>query len=257
MNKLPGAVTIPALAVFSVLATGCQTTPSYDEIVGDGPLRLSQKPAAVMHRFLALQNGGSLAIDVPDGQMYFNYCPEMQCEVGAWNRAAVEDCNQRFGGPCKLIATGQDIVWRGPIAVAGKPVDQDGGSHLKAKVDRIGAKISPARYRLTLGWGGAPGDWVDGEIDFEAKGDGLSYVASFTDGVKCDGGVRVAKDRHDHPPTALPSGKTKGRCVAALYAGFDLQYDGAFEALGPGHGVIQAKGDKRRTLEIIYDAGFD
>lgn len=257
MNKLRGAITILIVAGFGALVSGCQTTPAYSEIVGAGPLRLSPKQAALTQRFLALQNGGGLAINVASGRMYFNYCPEMQCEVGPWDRAAVQDCAQRFGSPCKLMATGRDIVWRGPITVAGKPFDHERGGHLKAKVRKLDEKVFPARYRLTLGWGATPGDWIDGEIGFESKQDGLSYSASFTDGVKCDGDVQVAADRHDHPPTTLPSGKTKGLCVAALYAGFKFPYEGALEALGPEHGVIQAQGNKRRTVEIIYDANLN
>lgn len=115
---------LAAVLLGGAILAGCQTTRNYDDLVGSGRLDLNRSQGQALERYLALSNGSNFAIDVTDGQLFWNYCADVQCASGDWKRVAVEDCERRFGGPCKLVAQGKEIVWRGPIFVDGAPFKQ-------------------------------------------------------------------------------------------------------------------------------------
>lgn len=234
----------------SFLVSGCQTTRSYDELVGSGPLNLSTNQGASLEKYLALINGSNLAINVTSGQMFWNYCPDVQCASGDWKRVAVRDCESHFGGTCKLVASGKDIVWRGPVSINGVAFANKTPAAAESPPTSIDG--IPALYRMKIGWGVSPGNWVDGKINLTRSPNTIAYKATFTDGVVCDGDVEISPQRHDVPATAPPSGRTIGTCLAQRNDKFRFEFEGPFETFGPNSGVILGRGDGRVQIEITY-----
>ena len=101
------------------LIAGCVTTQSYDQLVGQGRVDLSERTWASYKRYTALPNPGAFAINPANGRTRGNYCSEVQCNVGDWKRTAVDRCTAQTGSQCKLFANDKKIIWRGPVYVLG------------------------------------------------------------------------------------------------------------------------------------------
>lgn len=239
---------IAAVIMGGAVLASCQTTQRYADLVGNGRLDLNARQGETLERYLALSNAGNFAIDVTDGQMFWNFCPEIQCASGDWKRAAVQDCEQRLGGPCKLVAQGKDIVWRGPIFVDGQPFRQ---AAAKTTVT-VPSEGEPAQYRIKYGLRGTPGAWIDGRIVRRWTNEGIAYDLRFTDGLVCKGDVTLAGRRNDVPVGTPESGRTVGSCQSEIATSFRFDYKGPYETFGPDSGIIVGRDNQQLFIDVAF-----
>jgi len=112
---------VAALTVLLFVA-GCQTT---NKTAGQGPLQLSTRAITHFEHYKTLSRPSHFAVSESGETSQFSYCPmtAMASCVDDGGDRILSTCNRRAASrgkkPCRLFASAQEIVWRGPVSVRG------------------------------------------------------------------------------------------------------------------------------------------
>lgn len=229
------------LGIF-VLFSGCVATQSYDALIGDGRLNLSDRTWSAFQRYKAEFNGSAFVYNPRTQHSYYLYCPEAQCAVSDKAKEAIYRCELKAGKGCKLFAQGKTIVWRGPVYVSGAIVHH--GRTPAPSPDRVSV---PAKYRIVGASG--PSEWKVGKIHIKETNQENTFEAEFHKSVYCDGVIAGA-------PRFSSSEKYSSSLVGNCSFGRSVQpfseFKGRLNVVSKGTGHINATDDQDRKTEIVF-----
>ncbi len=82
---------------------------------GEGPILISKRVEQAFERYKEESNPGHFAVSENGRQYGYSYCSDTKCRQGGQS-IALYSCKRRAGSvPCKIFASGTNIVWDGPV----------------------------------------------------------------------------------------------------------------------------------------------
>lgn len=180
----------------------------------------------------------------------YNYCPEPQCLVGDWKRAAFETCTTRTGSQCKLFADGKDIVWRGPVYVLGERVSGavSGGPEADSR------RHVHATYRINRD--GKNGAWFGGQFRMSAQRGRQSFDGSMSLGragkLACSGSIDLPKSGDEPGNGQTLEGAVEGLCTESGGSKAKHRFQGSVQLTDTLKGNNQAVNRSAHLLEFAF-----
>ncbi len=228
----------------TLLIAGCVTSQSYNEIVGTGRIDLNAGTWAHFQKYQKQENGGAFAYNPRTGYAIYNYCPETQCEVSDKARDAIASCKEKSGEGCKLFGQNADVVWRGPVYVGGRLMN-NAGSGLAAAAPRSAAISVSAAFRIVSKSDPAP--WQTGKMDFTSDGQSDLFTAKFGQSVTCSGAM-LGKRQFSTSTKYFTRSDVK-----CLSGGVWLtQFEGFLTVIAKHTGQITDTDGQNRKIEIAF-----
>jgi len=105
---VPSHLRVLAVSALVLLLAACQTT----ELVGSGPVELTSHQQRHYEKYKSMDTDEKVfMLHQANGLSFIHYCTEVAgCEMNM--ASSVGHCETRFGGTCKVYATGNKIVWK-------------------------------------------------------------------------------------------------------------------------------------------------
>lgn len=242
--------TICMAAALALLA-GCLSRPPYDDLVGQG--RLDLPPAAWAHfqKYRREHDPGYFVVNQTRPYVLFNYCPDTRpCASSDRIYDAINACESRSGGKCRIMAAEGRIVWRGDIYVGGRRVS--GAESLAAAPaarPAPDAQTLQAIYRISEG--DEAGAWMNGSIRTSKRSGATMFSATFADGMSCDGEIGAPA----HGAARPIEGSVKGVCLGGPHIDDKIGFNGRFRSERLHAGQMTGVDDQGRAIELIYLPG--
>ncbi len=102
-------------ALFVLLAGHLLFSCAFENPRGEGPILISKRVEQGFERYKDESNPGHFAVAVNGRHYGYSACRDTKCLKGGQS-VALYSCKKSAGSiPCRIFASGKEIIWDGPI----------------------------------------------------------------------------------------------------------------------------------------------